>query len=477
MKYKITGTIRIFCVICALVFSAVFSAYGTNSAVFAASFRDITGHWAEEDILKAYAYKLFFGINENTFAPDKQTTRAEFITVMTRCLNPEITEEADPYPYWATRYIKFSKKAGYLPADYDESESHCSEAISRLEMIRLLSLIIEKLQLPHNVPLPHMTDLDDLDDADVSLIRGVLTTGVIVGDRGKVRPYGITTRAELATVLMRIYKKSPLIEDIGSNASSVTETEISGSSDSGYRIGDVFSGNAFASWRVNNYLMWKILESPDSGKFSFVIVNNNNEVVASSRQKIEPGSIRSKIEFFPYVEYNYTNNRTFWDYREWGSHVGEDRSVAVIEINPKYKKYFDLFPVSPEYISNYERVADYITNLFKHLKQGRLMKYDATLNRYAKEFSETMLKNDFFGHDNPSGISFYERVRRYEIDYRAIGENLAFRQDNPLHLVFAWINSEGHRANILADYTHSSVGIVVTRDGEILSTQLFILQE
>lgn len=63
-------------------------------------------------------------------------------------------------------------------------------------------------------------------------------------------------------------------------------------------------------------------------------------------------------------------------------------------------------------------------------------------------------------------------IRAFGLPYRTAGENIAYGQRTPQAVVQAWINSSGHRANILnASYTHLGVGYVA--DGHYW-TQMFI---
>lgn len=66
-----------------------------------------------------------------------------------------------------------------------------------------------------------------------------------------------------------------------------------------------------------------------------------------------------------------------------------------------------------------------------------------------------------FSHTRPSGQKFYTVLDEGLLSYRAAAENIAMGQSSARQVVDAWLNSPGHRANILsADYTHIGVGLV-----------------
>lgn len=80
-----------------------------------------------------------------------------------------------------------------------------------------------------------------------------------------------------------------------------------------------------------------------------------------------------------------------------------------------------------------------------------------------------------FSHTRPDGTSCFTVVE--EIDYSVVGENL-IKADNPIAtakaLVNSWMNSEGHRANILnADFTETAIGIYIN-DGVTYGAQIFM---
>ena len=65
-----------------------------------------------------------------------------------------------------------------------------------------------------------------------------------------------------------------------------------------------------------------------------------------------------------------------------------------------------------------------------------------------------------FSHDRPNGDSVYSIFREYQISYRNAGENILMGADTPAKAVDMWMNSPGHKANILSeDFTQISVGI------------------
>ena len=64
-------------------------------------------------------------------------------------------------------------------------------------------------------------------------------------------------------------------------------------------------------------------------------------------------------------------------------------------------------------------------------------------------------------HESPTYGSPFEMLTSFGISYRAAGENIAMGYSTPEAVINAWMNSSGHRANILnANYTTIGVGYV-----------------
>lgn len=78
-----------------------------------------------------------------------------------------------------------------------------------------------------------------------------------------------------------------------------------------------------------------------------------------------------------------------------------------------------------------------------------------------------------FSHTRPDGSKFSTVLQEYGISYRTAGENIAYGQRTPQEVVNAWMNSSGHRANIL-NGNFNKIGIgVYQKNGVIYWSQLF----
>lgn len=97
---------------------------------------------------------------------------------------------------------------------------------------------------------------------------------------------------------------------------------------------------------------------------------------------------------------------------------------------------------------------------------------DTKLSSVARTKSNDMQKNGYFSHTSPTYGSPFDMMRDFGVTYSTAGENIAQGQRTPEEVVRAWMNSEGHRRNILnGAYTHIGVGHDTTGNHW---TQMFI---
>ena len=97
--------------------------------------------------------------------------------------------------------------------------------------------------------------------------------------------------------------------------------------------------------------------------------------------------------------------------------------------------------------------------------------YDSTLERAAN--IRAVEAKTSFSHTRPNGTSCFTALDEVGYSYRTAGENIAYGQRTAAEVMEAWMNSEGHRANILGqNYTHIGIG-VYEAGGVIYWSQFF----
>ena len=97
---------------------------------------------------------------------------------------------------------------------------------------------------------------------------------------------------------------------------------------------------------------------------------------------------------------------------------------------------------------------------------------DWELSRVARYKSQDMKDKRYFSHTSPTYGSPFDMMKSFGLSYRTAGENIAMGQRTPQQVVNAWMNSSGHRANIL-NSSYKKIGVGYVASGNYW-TQMFI---
>lgn len=88
------------------------------------------------------------------------------------------------------------------------------------------------------------------------------------------------------------------------------------------------------------------------------------------------------------------------------------------------------------------------------------LKMSEQLRSIAYLKSKDMAENNYFDHNSPTYGSPFQMLQQYGVHYQAAGENIAAGQRTPQEVMNSWMNSSGHRANILnANFDTLGVGV------------------
>lgn len=129
-------------------------------------------------------------------------------------------------------------------------------------------------------------------------------------------------------------------------------------------------------------------------------------------------------------------------------------------------------PTTDASVLSFEKEVVRLVNEIRKQNDLRELTYDWQLSRVARIKSEDMRDNKYFSHTSPTYGSPFQMMKSFGITYRSAGENIAKGQATPQKVVDAWMNSSGHRANILnSSFTH--IGVGYAENGRYW-TQMFI---
>lgn len=133
---------------------------------------------------------------------------------------------------------------------------------------------------------------------------------------------------------------------------------------------------------------------------------------------------------------------------------------------------------SPEEDSSDDNIHAYVKKVIdlvnvERAKEG-LSALTMDLQVQAAAQVRAMECEQLFSHTRPDGTSFATALKEQNVSYRRAGENIAWGQRTPEQVVSGWMNSEGHRANIMnANFTKIGVGYYQNAKGTNYWCQLF----
>ena len=102
------------------------------------------------------------------------------------------------------------------------------------------------------------------------------------------------------------------------------------------------------------------------------------------------------------------------------------------------------------------------------------LKENSELQRVARIKAQDMVNNNYFSHTSPTYGSPFDMMKSFKISYNTAGENIAGNSSNS-GAVTAWMNSPGHRANILnSSFNQTGIGVVTGSKYGKIYVQMFI---
>lgn len=140
----------------------------------------------------------------------------------------------------------------------------------------------------------------------------------------------------------------------------------------------------------------------------------------------------------------------------------------IITANPQIKNPDLIYPgqvlnipALANTVTEYEAEVVRLVNIERAKNGLEPLTMNWELSRVARYKSQDMHDRGYFSHTSPTYGSPFNMIRNFGISYRTAGENIAMGYNTPQAVVTGWMNSSGHRANILnSSFTQIGVGYV-----------------
>ena len=169
------------------------------------------------------------------------------------------------------------------------------------------------------------------------------------------------------------------------------------------------------------------------------VVQTNNDYL---------GAVSSKYVKLIYPNSSSNNQNTS------GGESGSNTTTSQLTANEQ--EVFDLI--------NAKRVANGLSPL----------KIDDELQNVARIKAKDMVDNNYFSHTSPTYGSPFDMIKSFGINYKTAGENIAGNSSNS-GAVNAWMNSSGHKANILnSSFNYTGIGVVNSPKYGKIYVQMFM---
>lgn len=151
-----------------------------------------------------------------------------------------------------------------------------------------------------------------------------------------------------------------------------------------------------------------------------------------------------------YVKAIYSSNSTT------GENTNNSNNQTSSSMNSDEKEVFDLI--------NKQRTNNGLSAL----------KVDNEVQRVARIKAEDMVSNNYFSHNSPIYGSPFDMLKSFKISYNTAGENIAANSSNS-GAVTSWMNSSGHKANILnSSFNYTGIGVVSSSKYGKIFVQIFV---
>ncbi|MEK8129059.1 WG repeat-containing protein [Paenibacillus filicis] len=452
-------------------------------------FTDLADHWAKLSILWAVDKKIVSGYPDRTFRPNQRVTEPEFLKMLLGAY-PDIAVKTDEGATWHAPFFQAAEQQNWpLLRETDGTR------FNRGQVARLLAAT-------QGFAFDHTKDA----------VQYVLDRS-IAGGKTSATVEGFATedalsRAEAMTLIQNLKVRGfKLVKaDIKPNSQSaefivrglaIGDTEKKVIDQLGEPARKDISEYGFFWYIYNQDYANYVQVGVQDGKVVALYSNSDNW---SSTRKIKLGSPQSEVtkaygsgEFRLQKEGKsfYLSFDNTQMYQQAGSYVtlfldkhAKNTVTAILMVDEAVEDgMMDYYPTETEELRTaYERQNVDLVNAIRTRFGLAPVQEDKLAAKVAREHSEDMRNRKYFAHENYKGQQPDDRFKAARLPYSSVGENIAANQRNIIFAHEAWMNSKGHRENILSDWQRLGVGVAfnkkddyhpMDRDSNMYYTQNF----
>ncbi|GAX90206.1 S-layer homology domain-containing protein [Effusibacillus lacus] len=306
--------------------AVVLGAIGTGSATMpfddtARVFVDIENHWAKPDIMRMYQAGIVKGVGEGKFAPEQAATREQVVTLILRSTGQSLDKTSTatfadvPVDRWSHPFIETALNRSII-AKGSTGKFEPEWPVRRAEAALWISRAVPALNtgVAGGNPAP-FSDIGKLSSEEQSAISHVYHLGIMMGNSGLFRPDDSLTRAEMATLIARLFDR--LQSHLGGQEMTFHKVDLSKASDELKNWAGSVKGTPGLHTKTTGgktYILVSRGEKPNAGyglTITKVIEEKNRVVVKFEQRNPEPGKMYAQVITTPFdlVEIAKTDKR------------------------------------------------------------------------------------------------------------------------------------------------------------------------
>ncbi|TVY04392.1 CAP-associated domain-containing protein [Cohnella terricola] len=435
--------------------TAFISASPQPSSAANAGFKDVpASHWAYKAINQAASDGWVNGYSDGTFRLAQSVSEAEFLKLLLEAAVPGELPTRQPGETWIAPYYKYAQ-------EYKFPLSASGDSFDRGGAAQLIAALDGEI-LGRTAAVQYLLDK--------GLSKGVTSATVEGYQMGNT-----LSRAEAVQFIFNVLAAG------GKSEPSAPITTAA------YRLRDIAIGDTDTSvtaklgspdrvdpseygfqWYVYNQ-DYKQYAQIGIGGGKVVALYSNADAwesadglrigspKASIAEKLGNGRSITDLETKINVS---TDSAMYPSYEIKGSYVtfmldqfdnGKIMGIYIVEKKTAAARKGSYGTVSSAVLSAYEREVWDLTNVSRVLVGKKALVWDDLAASTSRNHSKDMGENNYFDHDNQQGLSPFDRMKAGGIVYSAAAENIAAGQINAVFAHAGWMNSQGHRNNILGD--------------------------
>ena len=450
-------------------------------------FSDVpSGAWYEDSVQYAYENGLMNGVGGGRFNPNGTATRAMVVTILHRMAgepsSSQIIFNDVPLDAWYFDSIFWAYDHDILTG-YGNGSMGPNKPVTREQLVTILYRYAEYCgyDLSASNRLYAFSDRSSVHGWAFNAISWSVGAGIITGiakDGGAIiQPTGTAKRSQIATIMMRFIQ---YFDDDPSNDPAVPEDpdpsdSFAGSVDSiqvqgmSYQLGmsvstliaqagqpdETLTGfDSDATWYVygtdtyENFFMAHVKDGVVyelcAGGPSVSFMDHHpgqpidDAMDQALREAVQQPGVHSGVDG---INDGYANDNIIF-YILYDNNIGSDSDEETAQT-----LYAEC------------RLNFHLVNAYRAIYGLQTLKWSESAATAARLHCEDMRDQNYFEHDSLDGRTVVDRLDAQGISYRACGENIAWGQGNGFTAFNSWLNSYGHRQNMLyPTFTHLGVG-------------------